>query len=136
MLSSTLSRIGCEKLASTPGRIAIAASISRTTCSLVTLRFHSPGGLSPTKISTMLIGTEEKEAKQRHQRQRKEQRAHQGGGDGPRHRGKDAALVPLQGEDRDVGRDDDQHGEESRPAHVRGRLQDQVSNGLDVACAG
>ena len=75
----------------------------------------------------VLVGNvlaQQKQAEQRNQRQRKEQRADQRAGDGPGHRREDAALVPLQREDRDVRGDDDEHREEGGPAHFDRRLLD------------
>ena len=65
------------------------------------------------------------EAQQRHQRQREQQRADQRRDDRVRHRREDAAFVPLQGEDRNVRDDDDQHREQRRPADLHRRVEDR-----------
>ena len=72
------------------------------------------------------IALEHHRAEQRYQRQRQDQRADQRGDDRVGHRREDATLVALQREDRDVRRDDDEHGKERRPAHLDGGLQDDI----------
>ena len=56
MLSSTLSRIGCEKLISTPGMASSAWSMASMIFSLLMPRRHCSGGFKSTKHSTILIG--------------------------------------------------------------------------------
>ena len=56
MLSSTLSRMGWEKLVSTPGSASRALSISARIFPFVMPRRHSGGGFNSTKHSAMLIG--------------------------------------------------------------------------------
>ena len=56
MLSSTLSRMGWEKLVSTPGSASRALSISARSFAFVMPGRHSGGGFNSTKHSAMLIG--------------------------------------------------------------------------------
>ena len=55
MLSRILSRIGCEKLACTPGIFDSSRSISVITSRLFSPRFHSDSGFRSTSISAMLM---------------------------------------------------------------------------------
>ena len=54
---------------------------------------------------------EQGEAQERHEREREEQRADKCRGDGIGHGRENAAFVALQGEDRDMGGNDNQHRE-------------------------
>ena len=56
MLSSTLSRIGCEIAGSRPGISLMASSIWADSSSRVIFLVHSEGGFKSTKNSHMLIG--------------------------------------------------------------------------------
>ncbi len=75
---------------------------------------------------------EQQVAQQRHQRQREDQGADQRARHRVGHRREDLALVPLQREDRDVRRNDDDHREHGRTAHFRGGLQDGMQARLAV----
>ena len=55
MLSSTLSRMGCEKLGSMPGIVCSAAFICSISCSFDMSRRHCDGGFTSTRNSAMLI---------------------------------------------------------------------------------
>jgi len=63
-------------------------------------------------------------AQERHQGQREYQGPDQREGDRVGHRRENPPLVPLQGEDRDVRGDDDDHREQGWPPHFDGRLDD------------
>src|SRR5437016_5941663 len=70
------------------------------------------------------IAAKEEIAEQGNQRERKEERTDESGGDGPGHGREDAAFVALQREDRNMGGDDDEHRKECWPAHFASRFED------------
>src|SRR5689334_16681955 len=76
---------------------------------------------------------EEEVTKQRNQRQGKNQRTDQGGRHGPRHRRKNPSFMTLQREDRNVGRDDDQHREKRRASDLSRGIQNEFFQGAQVA---
>src|SRR5690349_2834817 len=58
---------------------------------------------------------------QRYQREREDERTDERRSHRHGHRRENSTLVPLQSEDGDMRRDDDQHREEGRPPHLHGR---------------
>ena len=69
-------------------------------------------------------------AEERDEGHREQKGADEGRDNGVRHRGEDSALLALQGEDREVGDDDDEHREQGGPTNLRGRFQNGPLHGL------
>src|SRR5215510_659686 len=67
---------------------------------------------------------QKKITEQRDESEREDERANEGRGHRHGHRREDSSLMALQGEDRDVRRDDDQHREEGRSPDLARGLKD------------
>ena len=74
--------------------------------------------------------TEQETCEHRRQDHGKHQRAQQRKGDRPRHGLEQTPFHPLQGKDRQIGRDDDANGVKHRALHLVGRLADNFSRGF------
>src|SRR5262249_22142660 len=69
---------------------------------------------------------------QRNEREREDERADERRGHRHGHRRENSPLVALQGEDRDVRRDDDQHREEGRATDLARRLKNDGFDGAEI----